>query len=551
MLVAVLHRRDLTGNWSAEPNGWACGPSSIRPYRNAVLHAEALSAPGRLAVIIRERVHGVPASTGGFAVTPCSDEAMDRRLATVARWPLDHLVLTISRSDESALVRLRCGHWGTAPVYLVATGETLRIDWDPVNLYAHLPSAEVDPAAAAEFIAHLDYPYSRRTLFPGMMRLTERASADWQPGQSRVRIKYPSPAGFYTADRLVRGADVPGAFREILLASMRRWTGAEDGAIAVECSGGLDSSVVAAGAAAIARQPVKSFGLLMPGTPGGHQRVRRAALVRQCGLIDQTLPCIEHAPFVAASRRVREFAFTAWEEYYGEAVGAMLDLATAAGASAIFTGSGGDELGTLQRNELRGHGTQPASVAQKPPLPDFASAVLREAYATRDRHLDYAPSARLHTSALEAAKSASVGYLRAGVWPISPLCTPELVDFCRRLPLAWRHRRRIHRRVLASFGLPRLITYPQRSTLENFLGVMNYSLRRAARGVIEATFRDSRLADRGLVDRDKLLAAYARARTGDEDAVDAILGTLMVELSIRSVEHHHASRSTVEARFRG
>ena len=85
------------------------------------------------------------------------------------------------------------------------------------------------------------------------------------------------------AARLRPHARVAETFREILGASMRRWLSADDGPAAVELSGGLDSSIVVAVAAGTATRPVRSYGVVMPGALGGHQRVRRREVVRRFG----------------------------------------------------------------------------------------------------------------------------------------------------------------------------------------------------------------------------------------------------------------------------
>ncbi len=548
MLSAVFHARDLDRDWVAASDGWTAGQSFIHPYANPALHAALLVSPRRIAAIVRERIGGTPVPETHRGQISCAEDELDAALLESRAWPLEFLEVLVSRSPTERSVSLRCGQWGTAPVYLTANGESLRVDWNATRLYPHLRSSALDPGLAAEYVMGFDQPYSRRTVFPGMWRLTERSVATWRPGQEHPEVAYPPPVPRARPGRLAPGADVAGTFREILCASMRRWCDEAVGLTAVELSGGLDSSIVTAGAAELAGAPVHSFGLIMPGPAGAFQWARRQAVIDRFGLVDRTLPAIAHPPFGPTSRRVRERCVVPWDEFYAEAVGAMLGLASETGATMIFTGMGGDELCSLRPEEKAATKKRDSN---EPPVeiefPPFATGLLREVYSSRLARLDTAPQSLLYTSTLESAAAVSTLYLSAGIWPVSPLCTPELVEFCRRLPQEWRRERVLHREVLTSFGYPALVTHPQPETLEHFDDVMNHALREASADAITELFRAPRLAEQGLVDGPALAATYASFRGGDMRHYDFLLGTLMLELTLRSLEHQRSGDSTNES----
>jgi len=56
--------------------------------------------------------------------------------------------------------------------------------------------------------------------------------------------------------------------------------------------------------------------------------------------------------------------------------------------------------------------------------------------------------------------------------------------------------------------------------------------------VVSSLFQQSRLAAQGLVDPDALLATYADYRGGRRDHEDALLGAVVLELTIRSLERN-------------
>jgi len=309
-------------------------------------------------------------------------------------------------------------------------------------------------------------------------------------------------------------------------------------------------------AATITTRPVQSYGMIMPGVFGNYQRARRSEIVKRFHLSDSTFPCIDHPPFNRKSHRVRGKGVVPWAEFYEEAVGTLLGRAASDGAGIIFTGMGGDELCSYQADELDGEfefdeyggfsevaGADAELSGNGNPYPPFVTEAVRQAYEDRDALIDDAPQPLIETSTLESAAAVSTLYLKNKVWPISPLCTPELVEFCRKLPFNWRHERLIERKVLTSFGCSPLVAYPNPDSLENFSEVMDFALREASSGVITRLFHTSRLADQGLVDRKPLVAAYKNYRDGDPTYGDQLLGAAVLELTIRSLERHQMDRS--------
>lgn len=544
MLSAWLHKKDLGKTWAPAADGWEAGSSAIRPYQHAALHAGMFASKKRTAVIIRERVGGQPEVNGSFSVTSCSERALDEVLAEARHWPLEFLEVLITRRDDGNQVTFRCGQWGTAPVYFLVRDGGLHVNWDVTDLYKYLPSTILEPGFAAQFILGLSHPYSSQTIFSGVSRLTERARAVWRPPFETVKISYPSPQSHSRAKRLKSNAHVVETFREILSASMKRWLPSSDHPVAMELSGGLDSSIVAVMAATITTKPVKSYGMIMPGVLARHQRARRDETIKRFSLSDSNFQCIDHPPFNPKSPRVIGTSVVPWAEFYEEAVGTMLGKVAQDGVGVIFTGMGGDELCSYQESEVDaeegdsedGEQADVELSAFGSPYPPFVTDLLKEADKDRDFLINDAPQSLMDMSSVESATAVSTLYLKNKVWPISPLCTPELVEFCRKLPFDWRHERLIERKVLTSFGCSPLVAYPKPETLENFCGVMDYALRDASSGVISKLFRDSRLAEQGFVDKKALMATYEQYRAGDPTYSDQLLAVVVLELTIRSLE---------------
>ncbi|MBL8518893.1 MAG: hypothetical protein JNM76_18180 [Betaproteobacteria bacterium] len=559
MLRMTLHAPDLIRRPVRTASGWTFGRSVIEPFAHNALHAECIASAKRTLISVRERMRGESVNLERIGLV--SERALDDHLRALRQRPLDFNYVEVVHEGDSAGVRLGCGRWGSAPIYLLARNGVLHAHWDIAALYEALPNAKLDPAFAAKYLVELDHPYSRRTIFPDIHMLTERSVARIGPTLERIAIRYPSAERHAEARRLKPGARVTAAFKDILQSAMHMRILSDEQIVALELSGGLDSTLVAASAASLRGPGVRSYGMIMPGPDGEWQRRRRDDTVRRFGLIDRSFPAATQPPFGPTSARVRTDGMIPFGEFYDEAVGHLMDLARADGVDTIFTGMGGDELCSLQWGEVDGgpeasdcdempddsmdidsncrDDTREVADSHEPAAPTL-TRYADDAYHEGVDDLDPAPEPLLYRSALESAAAVSALYLRKGIWPVSPLCTPELVEFCRRLPFLWREDRTVHRKVLASYGCPRLITRP--THLETFLGVMHKALSQDAAPRLRDLFAEPRLADQGLVDAARLRELYGQFRQGDRRYEDQILAAAMLELTVRSVESRIASR---------
>jgi asparagine synthase (glutamine-hydrolysing) len=156
-----------------------------------------------------------------------SAEAFDEECEDVAEWPLDFISIQIPLDPGQRAVKFCAGLWGSAPLYLFAGDGELRGHWDPARLYPCLSSPWLVPELAARYLVHYALPYSHRTLFPGIHRLTERARGCWelQDGNRwKLTIDYPAPAVHpLSARTLKRDADAIAGFLDIVTASTQRW----------------------------------------------------------------------------------------------------------------------------------------------------------------------------------------------------------------------------------------------------------------------------------------------------------------------------------------
>lgn len=542
MLVLHLTDRSAQGTWHRAKSGITVGDGSLTPFPHPALEMRCAATADELLVVVRERCPTAqprasepPGNDQDGLIAPETAELLEALDAEAEAWPLQAVRVRISRNGGHTGVTLRAGRWGTAPLFLTASPRELWAHWDPSALLPRLSDHALDRERVALYLATFSTPYSRRTMLRDLHLLTERATARWNGASAgcSLSIDYPAAIRRMRPRLLKPDADVEAAFLDIIAASTARWLGSGIRGWS-ELSGGLDSALVSHAAARSAANGWTTCGLLLPGGHRQDQIARRRELVSRFGCADHAVELANALPFARGGKRAARGAVVLpWEETYYEAAEAMLQHVAALGGNLVMTGFGGDELCAMRRDEV-GPETSAANDAEEA-LPDFLTAEARRAVIESAGRLDPAPAGDVSASAVEAAAFSSAMYLRQGVWPVHPLCTPELVRFCAALPREWRADRAIARRALARVGCSPSITH---GMVDNFVPALALSLRTAARPFMEALFHDCHVADAGYVEGHALRRAFAAwaDRSDDADGAVPFYAVATIELSLRSLD---------------
>jgi asparagine synthase (glutamine-hydrolysing) len=519
-------RETAPPRWTDAARAWHCGLCTIEPYRHRVVESHGYRAGERSLFVVRENPRARRAADRLDPVADVDDATLDAKRAEAAAW--DGNVVAITLDHARRTVEIASGPWGSAPLYATAKDGVLRADWNASRLYPYL-SGSVDLGRAVYSLIHIGYPYSRQTIFPDLAHLTERSVATWSPTDARVAVRYPSALPRVMPRTLREGADVPAAFGQVLRDAVSRW--ATPGVtLGTQLSGGIDSSVVAVALASLEQGPVHTYGLIMPGRNGEFQAARRRELIARFGFVDVTLPGADYPPYSADHLRARDGSVVPWDEFYYDAMGALLDRVRADGLDVLFTGMGGDELSTLMLHE-----EEPRDVEEEKesPLPPFLTPRGMEAYQEAIRLQEPAPRPGTETSCAESAATNAGIFLSKGLWPAYPYCDPKVVAFTRSLPATWRADRDFQRGYLRQAGCSEEVADPD--VVETFADIMTQGLRQGDR-LLRPLFEASVLAQEGLLDRDALLAAYGQFQTtGRQTYKDALAELAMIELSIRAL----------------
>ncbi|MEU6825568.1 asparagine synthase [Streptomyces atriruber] len=417
-------------------------------------------------------------------------------------------------------VNVSAGVFGTAPLYLAPVGGELHGSWDLPELSPYLRADRLCPRVIARTLTR-QHRYTADTLFEGVHRLTERATARFT--QSGLVLTYPEPAEHVLEPRVLRpGVDPLAAFDALLFDVVNGAAASATGRVAVEVSGGADSANVALTLATADYGQVCSFGLLMGGALGTQQSERRRVLTDHLGFRDTAIPAMQHPPFVAGGVRALGLRHDPAGAFYQEAFDALREQVVRRGCEVVFVGSGGDEVNAH-------HSRTDARLPETDPVPWLGNRAV-EALAERDDHV--APAPVLPVPTLIGFGLHNPAYLRLGIWPVAPLADPRLVRFMEQLPHEHKRGKAMFRERLRRVGLPESVAAPTEP--ENFLGVMEAGLRTYGLPILEGMLKESLLVDLAYVDRDALARARDHAERSDV-VPDFLCDTIALEVGLRSL----------------
>jgi asparagine synthase (glutamine-hydrolysing) len=490
MLRFHIHGDDIPGPWPWRHAAWHSGPSAINPLQFPILAATAAHENGGVTFTVREN-----------------------------RPDGDH---TEVRVGPNRSITITAGTGGTAPLYVATDGNRLVASWDPADLAPYAHADALSPTVIARLLTRR-HRYSSDTLFATIRRLTAGATITWNRADG-LSVCYPEPVAHVARPRRLRtGADPVAHLGALLDRSVNEVCERHRDALAVELSGGLDSTNVALSVAQCTPGPVLSGGLIVAGPTGRAQIDRRRTIVEHLGFRDLAVPAADHLPLAPGGPR------TPWRPHYpdGDVYQEAFDVLRAglhaARGSVVFTGFGGDEIMGLVPDERTGK-------TRLPTPPAWLDRRARDALADVDTGCSPVTKVALPTLVVFAARHPT--YLRAGLWPIAPFTSAELSQFGRSLPVEWRTGKELLRQRLTRVGLPRTVTHPLRP--ESFAATMRAALSRHASGLLADMLDHSVLIARGFVRRAAVETLYRHARDG-RALPPLIYDMLALDIGIRSM----------------
>ncbi|GAA3890653.1 asparagine synthase [Saccharothrix violaceirubra] len=529
-MLKLCLRMPPGAEWRWNGEHWSDGVSTIRPYAHPMLEHAAVTDGVSTFVVVRERARQVAGFGAADVFTTADTPTYLRLLDEIKAWPLDFVLIECTPPDG---YRITSGTWGTAPLYLTDAGERLRGSWSLPDLRQQFSLDALDERSVARLLTERTR-YARETLFRGVYMLTERAHATY--GDDGLVMHYPAPAEHASPREIRHDVDVVEVYRRVLSDAVYARP-FEPQTAAVELSGGMDSASVAVALAEQHRGEVLSYALAIGGEAGEQQLRRRAEMLLYLGFPDLTVDALPLAPLNPDGARARGLFVEPGAEPYHEAVGTILAAARGQGVRTVFTGDGGDELLSLRGDEWASVGKVRGRFSDHERLPPWLGRRTADQLDAVDD--DLAPPTVINEATLLGFALRSPQFLDAGIWPVSPLCSPRLIRFAEQLPVSWRVDKHICRERFHRIGFSHDARYPH--LRENFRHVMGAGLREYGMPLLAELLAEAVTVDLGFVDGDALRAALERWKHGEQ--VDMkVFPVLSLELALRAMTAHRGER---------
>ncbi len=495
---------DREGSHRLGANGY------IRAYQHEMLITTTCLENNALHYSVKEKIRNSPQTSE----IPLSSEQL---FEDVAHWPLDSIMVSVYRDGNRLSVEFLSGTVRTSPLYIAWTPERVRASWDITALCTEETMADLNvPVLCAEIA--LENSYTPKTIFRNVIRLMERMHV--RADANGISIREPNPAPVFTPRKLAANADPGNAYARLLQAALVRPAWSPD-RTAFELSGGLDSTSLVA-ISSTSEMPARfTSGTLLPGEIGKQQRNRRNE-VRSL-LKSSKDVTVEGAEALCSLSLNQAFSPIPFENPNSPVGSILLKELRGRGITTIVTGIGGDELFSLHPWEQ-----ETSSLAQPKSIPYLNHSPGRDSCFISAE--DTSPFPSIAASSLLAACNRAPMFMRAGVWLVNPLCSPELTQFAQQLPLEWRADRRLLRELLAKMGLTSF-SKPYPSETYDQLNIINIKQHQRD---IRLLFQQSRLADLNIIDRAELESCFEKWILGERSlAYDYFHALMTLELFLQ------------------
>ncbi|GAA0380863.1 asparagine synthase-related protein [Streptomyces blastmyceticus] len=492
----------------------------MTPYTHPMVEHLAVTDGHRTLIVIRERVADRSTCTPDPRAVDPAEYDTARNLAE--QWPADYVLVETTPQEPA---RVTVGACRTTPLYLAHDDTTLHGSWDMADLRHHITG--LNPREVARLLIYRPR-YSNDTLFRGIHRLTERATAHYG---GHLFLRYPDPALHSGPRDLAPNADVLGAFVEAMDDAMDLRP-LDPAKTVFHLTGGFDSGTLATRAAERFPGQLNTSALLIGG-PGRTQQIRRRKEIRAAVPFaerDDLIDAMADTPLHPDCARVRGDLISPYEEPLHHPFTRMTKALAAHGAHTVVTGLCGDEMVALSQAEYPHKAMgELKDVRILPWIGKRATAALE---FTDD---GIAPPAVVNSMSLLSLETTAPVLLREGIWPVHPFADPGMIQLGEWLPMDWRELKQLQRRRLAALGLSDDVTQPEER--ESFAEVVQHALTTHGRPLFARMLHEgSALFDDKLVNPDGLRQAVRRLSEGTyrEDGDAQLLQVIDLHLATRA-----------------
>ncbi|MBX4911926.1 MULTISPECIES: asparagine synthase-related protein [Rhizobium] len=458
----------------------------IEPLEHCNVVYRLIQEPAAWAIVVAEKISGHAYSLTGLSDAYKFFEEFDGEV----------LLLEVQHNEYGFNLRLLSNGNGVAPVYFYQTGDFLHLDWDSHRLAQAVPYKPLDFQFLCRSI--VDPVYTYRTPFLNVQSLPPRTELLWDG--SRVSIS--QLQGEELVDEIDR-EDAAEFIADHVAAFLTKRAQPED-KVAVELSGGIDSSFVALAAF----RAWQGRGITLGIDIGfGHERAsqtkRRNKVIRALGCRDFLIDVRNHLPTFELSEQDLESRYLLSEEYE-RSFTRIWQIAQEQGCNVITGGYGGDELfPALETDEVRQDKLRGVTEADLSRIELVYEEIFtpEAVQALNDGFIGELDAGYLGKSARLAVIKRAPLLLSRGFWPVFPLFDEKLAAALLSATVDERHEKAsLQRAVKALLGDNDIFGEYEKETLE---GASDYSLRTNIDDVIHV-LAHSRLIDVGILKPDAI-----------------------------------------------
>lgn len=439
--------------------------------------------------------------------------------------------LYMAINGRTGALTVQTDAFNAVPLFVGTQAERCVVSDDFATTYQLLdPSkCQLDLQCVAEFLT--GKVIFDRTFVKQIRLLYDRKRLSWSNGQTRLQLPPDSSATDNYKQRTATGRDFPQRFEQTLERYWQRFVGT-GGTLACDLSLGLDSTTIAA-ALSVARHTPVALTALFPGEFAASQQAKLTEFLQHFDATSVTLPATEDLdyPWLAVLRGQQSHPFYHYAFPYTDTFDRLYAAAAERGATAVFTGIGGDEL--FYNTNPRKAMDDDYPFDEKLPLLGLQPAA---EYLKKHRQPAIKlPVPLMQPTALTMGQRLSGKYLNHGLWLVRPYADPDLYSYMQTMPLQYCMDKLLLRIYADARGVPRSISAPDVN--ENFEAVYLDSVWRL-RQPIEYMLNNSMLATHKLVDIAILRDNYRHFVEHDRHNLDTALfyqRLLTAELNLRSL----------------
>lgn len=210
--------------------------------------------------------------------------------------------------------------------------------------------------------------------------------------------------------------------------------------------------------------------------------------------------------------------FYTFEEIYTEALDELAKKIQNLGLKVIATGIGGDELfeNVISKSAELRYGDGEVSRRKTTDYAPFLTPKYIAGYINSTPKDAPYPMPLLAISTIGAGFSRNNVYINRDIWPVSPFAQPNLYEFCQGLPVHFRANKNILRAFYQANNYPSVIYNPTQNEhfglfFDNSLKLIKY------KNAIDYYVKNSKVAEMGYIDTDKVLETYVLSKKGNSD----------------------------------